>query len=353
MRNSDYAGVGTVGHLNSRFSDQDAESLQSVVQPTYSSRRDSTRQYGSSRYSSTADRDVEDVQEIVAPNLQESRSRTSYSNNNQEEDLSNIHSAAYRRAQISDQSEDDLQKTVTSGYQFQPVYGGSRVYSSRSQQKESESSRTVAGSAPVYGQNQGALSRNFLSTSRTDADENDEQVRVQPGNRIAVTVRPGQPIKIMYSPNQGYQVGSSSSSSSSAVESSSQSSQSYPTSQTYRVVYTPVYTPSRNTQTADSDRTSTRINGIQRPEKLTNYDKFNTHSSSQSRFQNEEVEDTQQRVAPVSVSQPSNGGTSRYSSQSQSQSQNSGSRYVQRPVSSTISNSRVSDSGNYLNYSSS
>jgi hypothetical protein len=334
LQNSDYVGVGTVGHVDSRYHDQDAESFQTVVKPTFTrdSASSSSRYSGSStRYSSSAD----SVQESVTPKLLDG-----------DVDLSSVSAAAYRQG-LSNQNEEDLQRTVSSGYQ--PVYGGSRVYSERAQQSQSEreSSRTVSSGAPVYGQNQGS-SRNYLSASRVDADENDEQVRVQGNNRIGITVRPGQPIKFTYVPNQGYQSGSLSSSSSSAHESNSQSSQSsYPSSQTYRVVYTPVYTPVRNVQSSsqtnsESERTSTRLNGVQRPEKLTNYDKFYTHS----RAQNEEVEDTQQRVAPVS--HPNYGGNSRYSSQSQSQQQSSSSRYgSSRPVSNTIiNNNRASDSGN-------
>lgn len=237
---------------------------------------------------------------------------------------------------MSEFSEGDLQRTLSSDagrYRYPTNEGSSRLSSSsQSTQRQSENSRTS-----------------------TTLDEDDEQSRVQPTHRVTAVVRPGQNVRIAYVPGQGVS-SSRIDAASSGSETSSHYVQPNANTQTYRVYYKPVYTyqPSSNsyqaTTNSESDRSSStahRINGVQKPEKLTNYDSFHDSSrGSQSRVQTEERDyDTQQRVSPAPVHEPANGGSSRYSSQSSQsgQTQNSSSRYAgSRPASG-----RVADSGDY------
>lgn len=277
--------------------------------------------------------DAEDVQAVVAPSYRTAQ------RSQHESDLSSIQAAAYRKAQMSEHSEDDLQRTLSSSgnrYQY-PSTGSARV--SASQSHQSESSR--------------------ISSARTAEYDADEQSRVQPTHRVTAVVRPGQNVRIAYVPGQGV-ASTRIDSASAGSETSSHYVQ--PDTQTYRVYYKPAYNTydpssssyqaaSSNTEAErrSSSSTASRLNSVQqRPEKLTNYDSFHNSRASQSRVQTEEEEfDTQQRVTPSPVNQPTNGGSSRYSSQSQTQ--NSSSRYASsRPVSYSVNSHRAANSGNYL-----
>lgn len=117
---SDYNGVGFVGHSGDRFSAHDDEDVQSVVDSSYSASS------LNSRYSSHGHDEAEDMQQRVVPG-----------------DLAGVQSSAYR-SRGSEREDEDLQRTVSHSYR--PVQGGSRVYSSSRDESNSESSRTVYGS---------------------------------------------------------------------------------------------------------------------------------------------------------------------------------------------------------------
>lgn len=281
---SEYEGVGTVGYT-------DDDDVQSVVAPFSAS---------SSRYSSANAYEAEDLQQRVIP-----------------ADLSSVSSNAYRSSQ-TEHDEDDLQRSVGSGY------GGtaSRVYSQRAGNSASESSRVGAAAVPVY------VSGSQLShSSQTEAELNESR---KP-QYVSISARPGQatvlavPVRVIHTqgvPDDNGNYYTRTAEHRASEQASSSSRVHTPTSTTYRVTYN----PSRNFVASDKIASSNSesenfrsVGSVQQPEKFVGYNTFNVpESSSQTRFRADErdshAEQSQVRVAPVSVSYPSNGGSSRFAS---------------------------------------
>lgn len=214
--------------------------------------------------------------------------------------------------------DDDVQRSVgSSGY-----IGGSHSQTRGSTASDSSSTRT-ASVVPVYTSG----SHQRTSSSQSESEHTASTRPVPTGQYVSMNVRPGTstvlqvPIRVIQtggvqSTDDRYQTSrtsdypSGSGSSNSAIQ--------HPTSSTYRVVYT----PSRNYVTADkmyssSDSQGSRTSGVQQPEKLTNYNSFqNVDSVTQNRFHADESDthNSQVRVAPVSVTYPLYGGSSRVAS---------------------------------------
>lgn len=315
MSDSDYNGVGIVGRSNH----EDDEDVQSVVSPTYSGNA------GSSRYSSSNAYEAEEMQQRVVP-----------------ADLSSVSSSAYRSSAI-DKDDEDVQRTVDSGYSRGSIYSQNRGGSA------SETSRN----APVYV----AGSQRALSSSQYESELNELNESRKPistGQYVSISARPGTstvlavPVRVIHT--QGVpeeKLYSRTSEHSSGSESSSSRAQN-PSSATYRVTYS----PSRNYVSSDKIASSTfdsenSRSSVQQPEKFINYNTFNPQESlSQTRFRADESdshsEQSQVRVAPVTVSYPINGGSSRYAS-SGSSSALHGSTQVRVPV-FPVSNAESSSS---------
>lgn len=307
LENADYVGVGIVGHSNdARLSvnqhDEENEDVQSIVGPSF------TNSVGASRYSSSSAHEAEDMQQRVLP-----------------ADLSSISSSAYRSSQVSEHDEDELQKTVGHGYK--PVYGGStRIYSQSRGETASETSRT-GSIAPVPILSQTQSHRSSQSGSETASES---RKPVPTGQYVSMSVRPGSstvlavPVRVIQThgiPDEHQKYYTRTSDHSSGSESRS------PTSTTYRVVYNPTRNFVSSDKISSISESERVIGGVQQPEKLTNYNSYAPETSSQSRFNVDEQSETnfenhQVRVAPVSVSYPSNGGSSRFASSGSSLSQN-------------------------------
>lgn len=297
---TDYEGVGIVGHTTDVVDDDD---VQSVVSP-YSSGT-------ASRYSSAKAFEAEELQQRVVP-----------------ADLSSISSNAYRSS-LSEHDEDDLQRSVGSGY------GGtasSRLYNQR---VASESSRVGAAAVPVYVS--GSQRSHSSSQRESQSELSETQKPIPAGQYVSISARPGQstvlavPVRVIHT--QGIPEDSGNYYSRTAEQRASEQSASStrvqsPTSTTYRVTYS----PARNSVSSDRIASSTsefeNSRSVQQPEKFVGYNSFNIpESSSQTRFRADESDShaeqsSQVRVAPVTVSYPSNGGSSRFASTGSSGSYN-------------------------------
>lgn len=296
ISNSDYAGSGVVSRVND---DDDYEDVQVVVTPAYIHSGSS-----SSRLSSSNAYEADEMQQRVVPG-----------------DLSSVSSSAYR-ATVADQDDEDVQRTVGSGYVGQGGlgYGSSRVYS-QSRGSGSELSRTGSVAVPVYVAGQRRVAS---SASQSESEINESRKPIPTGQYVSFAARPGQstvlavPVRVLNvqgtaEDQQKYYSRSSDHSSGS----DSTVTRVLPASQTYRVIYNPTYISSADRVALNSESESTRVGGVQQPEKFTNYNSFNAlDSASQVRSRTEENDSdlTQTRIAPVSVTYPQNGGSSRYAS---------------------------------------
>ena len=257
-------------------------------------------------------------------------------------DLRSVHSSAYRSRGSSGsayQDEDDSQRTVP--YDYKPTYGGtvSRIYSQSRDQSNSESSRTGSVS-PVTYTSGGVLTQAQQRASQSESGSGQHlNIAVRPGTStiLAVPVRVIQTTGVADDQQQTLSRISEHSSGSSQTQ--------HPTSSTYRVVYTPSrshVSTDRVSSTSQSENSRTS-GGVQKPEKLTNYDTFELDSASRSRFNTDERNsDSQVRVAPVYINYPANGGTSRVASTGSSTGGYSQTRVPVYPVHTveTVSNSR-------------
>jgi len=301
---ADYVGVGIVGRSNDAI-DSDSHDVQSVVEPSYIG--------SSSRYSSSNNAfEAEDLQQRQVP-----------------ADLSSVSSSAYRSS-ISDKNEDDVQRTVGHGYQ--PSYGSSRIYSSS---RDGSSSHTSGSVVPVYTSG-GSTTSHRSSSSQTESEQSETRKPLPTGQYVQMHSRPGVatvvalPIRVVTTngiPSDHHDYYSRTSENSEGSQTSSQVQ--HPSSATYRVTYTPSrnYVTSDKISSSSSDTSSTRLGGggvqqVQQPEKLTTYNSFGVpESASHTKYRGEDsdsyAEGSQQvRVAPVSISYPTNGGTSRTASSS-------------------------------------
>jgi hypothetical protein len=247
-------------------------------------------------------------------------------------DLSSISSSAYRASQMSERDEDELQRSVGHGYE--PVYGGSTSSRGNSQSRGASTSET-SGTGSVYaaGESQSQSQR----SSQSQRELSDSRKPISTGQYISISARPGSssvvavPVRIIQThgvPDEHQKYYSRTSDYSTGSESSSSRSQN-PTSTTYRVVYNPTrnYVSSDKISSTSESESSRTTGGVQQPEKLTTYNSFAPElpSQSQTRFHGGGTEtnsESQVRVAPVSVSYPSNGGSSRYASSGSLASQN-------------------------------
>lgn len=238
-------------------------------------------------------------------------------------------SGSAHRSSTTEHDEDESQRTVVHGYQ--PVYGGSASRTS-SGRIASESSRVGYVAAPVYTSG-GIQSSQRSSASNSETEYNESRKPIPVGQHVSISARPGTtnvlavPVRVINThgiptEHQNYYVRNSDQQSSGSESSSTRAVN--PTSTTYRVTYS----PSRNVVVSDkiastSESDSSRVAGTQYPDKLTNYNSFNVpESSSQTRFRSEDRESNseQVRVAPVLVTYPYNGGSSRAASTGSSQS---------------------------------
>lgn len=273
--------------------------MQSIVAPTY------IGSSGSSRYSSSRAHEAEDMQQRVVP-----------------ADLSSVSSSAYRQSHVSEHDEDDLQNTVVPVYK--PVYN-SRVYSQSRGGSAAESSRT-GSVVPAYVSGGSTQTQSHRSL-QSESELSESRKPVPVGQYVSISARPGSsnvlavPVRVINTqgvPDDTQKYHSRTSEYSSGSDTSSQTRSQNPTSTTYRVVYN----PSRNYVSSDkiastSDSENSRTYGsVQQPEKLTSYNSYSpdVSSSSQSRFHSEDSASNseQVRVAPVTVSYPINGGSSRF-----------------------------------------
>lgn len=303
MENSNYVGVGIVGHsTDARYSADDNDDVQTIVAPSY------TGASSSSRFSSSNAYEADDMQQRQVP-----------------ADLSSVSSSAYRSS-AARHDEDDSQRTV--GYGYQPVSGGSasRLYSQTREESASDASR-VGQPAPVSS----ATQNSYRSSSSNSGSEHTEMRKPIPtGQYVSISSRPGTssvlavPVRVMQVqgiPDEHQKYYARTSEHSSGAESSATRAQN-PTSTTYRVTYTPArnyISTDKLASTSESERTI--AGNYQQPEKFTSYNSYNApEAASQSRFRSEGLDShsdqTQTRVTPVFVSQPYNGGSSRSASTS-------------------------------------
>lgn len=298
LSDTDYAGVGIVGFTN----DAD-DNVQSVVAPNYAA---SASERASSRYSSSSNAyEAEDMQQRVVP-----------------ADLSSVSSSAYRSA-ASEHDEDDLQRTLV------PVGTSSRIYSQSRGSTAAESSRVGASAVPVYVSSGSSNSHRASSASQSESELSESRKPIPTGQYVSISARPGTanviavPVRVIHTsgvPDDSQKYYSRSSDYTSGSEASSTRLLN-PTTTTYRVTYNPTrnYVSSDKIASSQSDSESTRVGSVQQPDKFTNYNTFGgPDSASQTRYRADESdsynEQTQTRVAPSSVSYPSNGGSSRYQS---------------------------------------
>lgn len=258
----------------------------------------------SSRFSSASAHEADEMQQRVVPG-----------------DLNSVSSSAYR-ASLAEQDENDSQRTVGSGYVGQGGngYGASRVYS-QSRGSGSESSRTGSVAVPVYVSGQRRVAS---SASQSESEINESRKPVPTGQYVSFAARPGQstvlavPVRVLNvqgTADDQQKFYSRSSDQSSGSDSTV--TRVLPTSQTYRVTYNPTYISSADRAASTSDSESSRVGSVQTPEKFTNYNSYNAlDSASQTRTRAEESDSdlSQTRVAPVTVTYPQNGGSSRYAS---------------------------------------
>ena len=304
LTDSNYAGVGIVGFTND---DQD-DNYQSVVAP-YSG---SASERASSRYSSSSNAfEAEDLQQRVVP-----------------ADLSSVSSSAYR-ASLAETDEDDLQRTLV------PSGTSSRIYSQTRGSSASESSRVGANAVPVYVSSGSSNLHRAASSSQSESDLSESRRPNPTGQYVSISARPGTanvlavPVRVIHTqgvPEDNQKYYSRSSDYSTGSESNTRVLN--PSSATYRVTYVPTrnYVSSDKISSSQADLESSRVSSVQQPEKFTSYNTFNVpESASQTRYRADESdlysEQNQVRVAPVSVSYPSNGGSSRYASSGASSSQ--------------------------------
>lgn len=278
--------------------------MQTIVAPTFISG-------GSSRYSSSSNAyEADDMQQRQVPH-----------------DLSSVSSSAYRSsAGLSEYDEDDSQRTV------QPTnLGSSRTYSQSRGSTASETSR-VGSVVPVYVGG-GSQTSQRSSSSRTESELSESQKPIPTGQYVSISARPGQsnvvaiPVRVVSTngisdDHQKYYTRSSDQSS--VLESSNLRGQS-PTTSVYRVTYTPTInqvSSDRSTSSTSESEHQRTFDGTQQPEKFTVYDTFNP-KSTQTRFRADESnsEQGQTRVAPLTVTYPMNGGSSRFQSSGTSTSQ--------------------------------
>lgn len=299
LENSDYVGIGIVGHSNdARFSanNEDNEDVQNIVAPSYNGAT-------ASRYSSSSAHEAEDMQQRVVP-----------------ADLSSISSSAYRasqQSQVSEIDENELQRTV--GQAYKPVYSHSRSGSA------SETSRG-ASVAPVYSGSQTQSHR----SSQSESELSESRKPVPTGQYVSMSARPGSstvlavPVRVIQThgipdEHQKYYTRASDYSSGSESSSNTRSHSQNPTSTTYRVVYNPTrnYVSSDKISSTSESESSRTNGGVQQPEKLTSYNSYAGEQQGESSFDQNQV-----RVSPVSVSYPVNGGSSRFASSASNLNQN-------------------------------
>lgn len=241
-------------------------------------------------------------------------------------DLSSVSSSAYRASKLSEHDEDDLQRTVGSDYG-----GASRFYSQSRGGSASETTRSGSAAVPVYvsGVSGSQSHRSSASQSQSESELNESRIKPIPtGQYVSISARPGTstvlavPVRVIHT--QGVPDEPQTYYSRTSDQSASELSSSRVNPTTYRVTYSPSrnYVTSDRVASSNSEMESSRSSGsvqVQQPEKFTNYNTFNSPESlSQSRFRAEESdshsEQNQVRVAPVTVSYPSNGGSSRFAS---------------------------------------
>lgn len=295
----------------------------------------------SSRYSSANDYEAEDTQQRVLPaDLAVSSSQYRHSVAEQDENDhqhtvvgSGLNTYSQRHGDYEE--DDDVQRTVgSSGY----IGGDSQR--SHSQSRGSQSARTVSTVVPIY--TSGTQQRVSSSQSQSESELSESRRPVHTGQYISMSTRPGTatvlqvPVRVIQTTGvqsvddqNAYQVRTSEHSS--GLESGSSSSRvQNPTSTTYRVTYNPATSwVNANKLASSSDSENTRT-VVQQPEKLTNYNKFS--SGSQSRFRAEDVDSSQVRVAPVTVSYPTYGGSSRVASSNAGTSYGTNYNYVRTPI---------------------
>lgn len=302
---SDYAGVGIVGFTN----DANNENVQSVVAPYVAS----ASEQASSRYSQSSNAfEAEDLQQRVLP-----------------PDLSSVSSSAYRSS-LTETDEDDLQRTLV------PVGTSSRIFSQSRGSGVSETSRVGGSVVPVYVSSGSSNVHRAASSSHSESELSDSRKPIAVGQYVSISARPGTsnvvavPVRVIHTegvPEDNQKYYSRASDFSSASETSGTRVLN-PTSTTYRVTYTPSrnYVSSDKTSSLQAESENSRVVGVQNPERFTNYNTFNApESSSQTRYRADEndlySEQGQVRVAPVSNTYPTNGGSSRYASSGSSSSQ--------------------------------
>lgn len=276
LENSDYVGMGVIGHA-------DESDLQQRL---------------SSRFSSGSAVEADDLQR------------------RENVGLSDIQAAAYRQSsrrnkyREEEEEENDLQKTVGAGYHDLSVNNDRYTEAQRRSQYQKESeSRVTTGGRPVYyvpgGSSSAYRSSGSAAESQFSESRTQRPIAVPVGSYVNLQVRPGtstvlaipvgaQDVNRVYSNRQNYQAGSEASRT--RVQPG------------YRVNYYPSYTSDRTVIGSTTDSESTRTSTYQKPEKLVN----NEYSSSRyNKEESESQEDTQQRISPLS---PLNSGSVRYTS---------------------------------------
>ncbi|CAO1323092.1 unnamed protein product [Diamesa serratosioi] len=336
IEESDYLGVGTVGHS------ADNDDLQQRVVPSYHS-SGSSQKYTGNAY----DDDEDDLQQRHVP-----------------ADLSNIGSSAYRSS-ASRANEEDLQRNTGSTYVYQPS-GTQNSYSRRQESaSQTRSESSVPATIPVY-----SGSHNSRGSSNSDSESYDSRTirPVQPGQYVAVQARPGQTIVLSVPVRAGEQQqytsrSEHSESTNKVVQSPSNNNRiTYRPHSTYaadkaasssdlgvtRVGYTPtqtrvVYQPADQNRLAYQPADQTR----QQPEKYVNPDiaSYNSYNPDSATFNTQERygaddELEQVRVAPVQITGPTD---TRYSTAAGNRAHVSNTRIVPSSVSSSSSSSSRSN----------
>lgn len=331
LSDTDYAGVGIVGY------NEHDDNVQSVVAPFSGS----AAERASSRYSSSSNAfEAEDLQQRIVP-----------------ADLSSVSSSAYRSS-LAENDEDELQHTLV------PVGTASRVYSQTRGSSASETSRVGANVVPAYVSSGSSNLHRASASSQSESELNESRKPIPTGQYVSISARPGTsnvlavPVRVIHTQgipedNQKYYTRSSDYSSGSEGSSTRVLS---PSSTTYRVTYSPSrnYVSSDKIASSQVESENSRVIGVQQPEKFINYNTFTAPETvSQTRYHADDSdlysEQSQTRVAPVSVSYPSNGGSSRYASTGSSLAQQSQTQarvvpaYPVNTVDSASSSSRTAE----------
>lgn len=287
--NSDYVGVGVVGHSNT----DEENDVQTRL---------------SNRYSSNAyDADELQVRQVPA-------------------DLHNIHSSAYRSSASrneheEEEDEDDVQRTVGVGYHDGAVNSDRYSYAQRRQQQqlsESESRTERTRTVPVYyvpaaSSSTSSLHRSSAASGSESQIQENRNIRPVPvGNYVSMAVRPGTATVLQIPVRGNYDVrpitSDQAASSRSDYQSGSELSQTR-VQPVYRTVYYPAstYSSSADRSSAGSRIEESRTTVTQQPEKyvnsdLTNYNSFNRNLDSRYNSDDSQV---QERVSPITDSSSS------------------------------------------------